>query len=76
MYIVIGIVIGAGACWLYLRQTAAEPFANVEVERIQKLIDGAHYAAFGPLGMTPESQDAAFNAVWKWADVGQNGCPR
>jgi hypothetical protein len=74
----IGVIIGGlAAYFLFGKDTKApppKPETNDSVGRV--LVQTAHYAAFGPVGMSKEAQDDAFNRVWVWADKSESGMPR
>lgn len=75
---VIGIIIGGlGVYFLFGRDTETPQVPDAPGDSIPKaLVESAHYAAFGPVGMPKEAQDAAFNKLWKWADKSESGMPR
>jgi hypothetical protein len=75
---IIGVIIGGLAAYFFFGKDAAappqKPPVNDSVGRA--LVESAHYAAFGPVGMPKEAQDDAFNKLWVWADKSESGMPR
>lgn len=74
---IIGVIIGGLAAYFFFGKDIkipAPPPANESVAKA--LVESAHYAAFGPVGMPKEAQDQAFNKLWKWAGKSESGMPR
>lgn len=75
---IIGVIIGGLAAYFFFgRDAQAPPQAPPSNDPVGKaLVESAHYAAFGPVGMPKEAQDQAFNKLWKWAGKSESGMPR
>ena len=85
----IGIIIGGLAAYFYFGRDVKKPVPvpvpvpvpGPEPEPggiavVEDLVKNAHYAAFGPIGIPKEAQDAEFNKLWKWAGKSESGMPR
>lgn len=88
MEVMIGIAIGllfglGGAVYYYKKKLAPRYDAAIEGQencagklvKVYDLLDSAHHAAFGPVGIRPEMKTELWNKLWDWAGLSQKGMP-
>lgn len=85
LYIVIGLLIGLGAAFLYWKKML-KPKYELEVRdyrncanklaKVYEMLSACHNAVWGPVGLHPQIAADLFNKVWEWAGLPENGLPK
>lgn len=82
--IVIGVLVGLGGAFVYYKKKLG-PLYDLAIEgqdncasklaKVYSMLDSAHHAAFGPVGIRPETKREIWNKLWTWAGLPQKGIP-
>jgi len=84
LWIFVGLLVGLGGAFFYYKKKLAPLYdsaiegqeANAsKLARVYDLLDSAHSAAFGPIGIRPETKTELWDKLWEWAGLPQKGMP-
>ena len=80
LWIFLGLIMGAGGGWYYFTRIKSKPPAKPPASEAKlkegfALLESVHYLAFGPAGSPKQALVDAFNKLWQWGGLKQQGKP-